>query len=233
MKRSDPAIRLADYVESICKWHQLATGNNWKIVIVENSNSIEEIKKSLDSQITEKLIFIQVSQDEKSHFQGNSAGEYALLREFINYKIPNVESDYIWKITGRLFVPNFKRIAQQAAGELVVNRIYAAKHQIDARIIGFDPIQFDSLFNQDVEFSANSPNKRGNVFESMEHYLTQRTLDLEISGKVVCSMKQVPIFEGTSGTSNKQIDGSISRIKKRLANRIRPLVIKLLAGSSP
>ena len=233
MKRSDPVVRLNDYVKSIRRWNQLAKKNNWRIVIAENSNSIDSIKNSLTSAEIGNLQFIPTRLDNESHLEGNSKGEFNILQELISVHAPNYKHDYLWKITGRLFIPNFPKIANNATGELVVNRLHASKHQIDARIIGFKPILFKSMFSQSVIFSHHYPRVYESSYESMEHFLTQKTLDLEISGATISTMEQAPIFIGISGTSNKRIDDFTSRNKKRIANLLRPIVIKLLAGSSP
>jgi len=233
MKRSDPVVRLNDYVKSIKRWNELAQKNNWRVVIAENSNSTDSIKNSLTSAEISNLQFIPARLDDESHLEGNSKGEFNILQELISVQVPNYKHDYLWKITGRLFIPNFPKIANNATGELVVNRLYASKHQIDARIIGFKPNLFNSMFNQSVIFSQQYPRVYVNSYESMEHFLTQKTLDLEISGATISTMEQVPIFIGISGTSNKRIDDFTSRNRKRISNLLRPIVIKLLAGSSP
>jgi hypothetical protein len=174
-----------------------------------------------------------VSLDQKSHLQGNSAGEFRILQELVGLQAIIHPYDYLWKVTGRLFIPNFHKIANNATGEVVVNRLYAAKHQIDARIIGFTPKLFTLMFDQNVVFTPVFPKEGASSYQSMEHYLTQKTLDIEISGVAVTTMKQVPIFVGVSGTSNKTIDNFTSRCKKNVSNLLRPVIIKLLAGSSP
>ena len=233
MKRSDPQTRLNDYIESIKEWNRIALKNNWKVVIAENSNSIDLIKEKLTPSEIKTLNFFPASLDELSHMYGNSAGEFGILRESILIRVPGFDHDYLWKITGRLYIPNFKQIANQAAGEIVVNRLYASKHQVDARIVGFTPKLFATMFKSNVEFSPLHSTERKNSYESMEHYLTQKVLNLEISGVSVSTMKKVPIFVGFSGTSNKRIDNFFSRCKKRISNFLRPLAIKLLVGSSP
>ena len=233
MKRSDPQIRLNDYVESIRRWNQIAAKNRWKIVVAENSNSLQLIVDRLKPIEMSNIHFYPAKLDEKSHLYGNSAGEFGILQEMAALNFLDYTFDYVWKITGRLFNPNFPKIANAASGDLVVNRLYASKHQIDSRIIGFSPNQFNKIFSTTVTFSTASSLRSGGIFESMEHYLTQKILDLELSGGIVTTMNQVPIFMGTSGTSNKQIDSFSTRLKKRFSNLLRPLAIKLLAGSAP
>lgn len=236
MKRSDIGVRRNDYIRAITEWSNLSKELGFKILVVENSNSIEDLRAGLKSLNNRSIEFVQLREDMRSHREGNSAGEYQMLKEVVELGIIPAEIGLIWKITGRLFVRNFKQILPSDYPDLIVNRLYAPKHIVDTRIIGFSQTKFSSLFSNNPRFSSEvklNSNCMQKVYSSLEDLVSINVLHSEISGDLVRSMNKVPIFIGNSGTSDKVIDGTISRLKKQLANSIRPIVIKLLVGSTP
>ena len=179
---------------------------------------------------------MQLGEDTKSQFEGNSAGEFQILKELLERGLVSNEIDLIWKVTGRLAVPNFKKICIGENSDFIVNRLYTPTHLIDTRIIAFSPSSFREVFSKNPIFTMGIYSKKDEgtqIYSSLEHFITLEVLHSEIRGLRVKSMRQVPIFVGYSGTSNKVIDGNLSSLKKKLANFIRPVVVRLLTGSTP
>lgn len=236
MKRSEIGLRLNDYISAINNWSTLSKKLGFQILVVENSNSIEDLSSNLSNLENPNLKFVQLKEDMRSHHEGNSAGEYQMLKEILDIGILQKETEIIWKITGRLFISNFKQLVPTETSDLIVNRFYDPKHIVDTRVIGFSQNEFETLFSMNPLFTLHSKNPSSGdqgSYSSLEHLVTLRVLNSELDGNIVRTMKKVPIFRGHSGTSNKVIDGSLSRIKKQLGNLIRPLILKLLVGSTP
>jgi len=236
MKRSDIGVRRNDYVRAITEWSNLSKELGFRILVVENSNSIEVLRRDLLLLNNPNLEFVQLKEDFRSHHEGNSAGEYQMLKEILELGVIPSEIGLIWKVTGRLFVRNFNQILPTDYPDLIVNRFYNPKHIVDTRIIGFSQNKFGTLFSSNPRFiSDNNVILSGDqeTYYSLEHLVSLNVLHSEFSGEIVRSMNKVPIFSGHSGTSNKVIDGTLSRLKKQLANSIRPLILKLLVGSTP
>ena len=235
MKRNNPTTRLNDYVQSITKWSDLSRKLGFNVLVVENSNAIELLFKELHDLDNDKLVFAQVGEDFRSHLEGNSAGEFQILKDVLDYNLLQENIEFIWKVTGRLFVPNFKKLLPISTPDFLVNRLYSPCHTIDTRIIGFSLSTFKRLFESNPIFttSKSSFSKKKSVFSSMEAFVSQEILDSELQGFRIESMKSVPVYSGYAGTNNKVIDTPKSKLKKYIANLVRPLVIKLLAGSVP
>jgi len=236
MNRSDSEVRLNDYISAITKWSNLSKELGFGILVAENSNSIEDLRRDLLLLNNPNLKFVQLKEDIRSHLQGNSAGEYQMLKEIVELGIIPREIGVIWKITGRLFVRNFNQILPTDSPDLIVNRFYNPKHIVDTRIIGFSQNKFDTLFSSNPIFISENnviPSGDQETYSSLEHLVTLNVLQSEFRGEIVKSMNKVPIFIGHSGTTNKEIDGKGSRFKKQVANYIRPMILKLLVGSTP
>jgi hypothetical protein len=71
------------------------------------------------------------------------------------------------------------------------------------------------------------------TFLSMEHYLTYFVLEMEVRDSKQKAFKEIPIFIGNSGSTNKEIDSSLRRVAIRILNVPRALIIRLLLGSAP
>lgn len=236
MKRSDIDVRRNDYIKAITEWSDLSKELGFRILVVENSNSIEDLYENLKMLKNPWIKFVQLKEDMRSHHEGNSAGEYQMLKEVVELGIIPAEIVLVWKITGRLFIRNFKQILPSDYPDLIVNRFYNPKHIVDTRVIGFSRTKFASIFSSNPRFTSEmklNSNCNQKVYSSLEDLVSINALHSEISGDVVRTMNKVPIFIGNSGTSDKPIDGTTSRLKKQLANSIRPLVVKLLVGSIP
>ena len=239
MKRSNFQTRLEDYVISISKWVNLAATEGFSILVIENSNRMKILKQNLPDLENINIHFIEAPLDEASHLKGNSAGEFLMLHSMVVGNEMPENIDVVWKITGRLYVSNFAKIAKSCGVNFTVNRLYSDKHVIDTRCIGFSKHTFEMIFGSYFEFEI-SPRTIESFkdyawthFSSLEGMVSRLVLEFENSGLGAKSMSQIPIFQGISATSNKVIDKRLSVTKKRIANSIRPLVIKLLAGSVP
>jgi len=236
MKRSEQSVRLNDYTTSIRAWSELSKKIGFKILVIENSDSLITLQSSLSNLDNPYLEFAQTTEDQRSHIEGNSAGEFQMLKEILDTKLIPAEIEFIWKVTGRLFIRNFRRLAPIEKSDFILNRLYNPIHLVDTRIICFSPKGFRSLFSQDPKFILDNTlmhNGEKGTYSSFEHFVTLEVLHSEFFGDAILSMKEVPIFMGHSGTSNKEIDGQLSRIKKLFANFFRPLIVKLLVGSTP
>jgi len=236
--RNDAEVRLGDYIKAITKWHKLTARLNFKILVIENSNSIEIIKKGLPLQIVESVTFHQSFMDVDSEKKGISAGEYLMLKESIAVIEDIGGIDFCWKVTGRLFVSNFGKLSKSRTSEMKVNRFHKPRHITDTRFFGISFPMYSQIFAQDIEFSrAIDPQSifplESKIFLTMEDFLSRICLELESTGHSVQSLNQIPIFEGVSASSGKKLDNWNTKVKIKLANSIRTLAIKMIAGSLP
>ncbi len=235
--RNEAGMRLNDYADSIKKWIDVAQTTNGRILILENSGNMELLKERLKPFVNEHMYFFENSVDVTSDKEGISGGEFAMLREALPtiLNIPGIE--YCWKVTGRLFVENYKQLSKVRMNQVNVNRFYKPFHVLDSRFIGFPKEIFYEIFSQEPEFRTKKDNQQIKVnmanFSSLEEYLTISLTNLECVGLQVVSMPKIPIFSGSSASTNKKLDSKTLFMKLKFLNFMRPIAVKLMGGSTP
>jgi hypothetical protein len=105
LHQKDPLERLNDYIKSINQWIK----GNLKIVVVENSGHYFDFEQSDRFEI---ISFNESELPEAKYLLGNNSKGASELFS-INYSIKHSkiikDSDFIIKITGRYFIPNFEK----------------------------------------------------------------------------------------------------------------------------
>lgn len=239
VKRIDPGLRLEDYVESILNWAKLSEQLQFKLAVLENSNSIQLIESRIPENVRDKINFLQFSEDMEVADRGISHGEFKLLKEFAEENNDFFGYEYLWKVTGRLYVPNFKRLIPKESFDLALNRFFSPRHLIDTRIIGFSSNAFRQLMHMRPNFYESTSEDALEIlqdslkFASLEDLLTSFAHRCEMVGKNVRSMEKIPIYQGSSASSDKPLDNRIVQVGIRIGNLIRPTAIKMLRGSAP
>jgi hypothetical protein len=236
--RINPEIRLNDYVESITKWHALSTKLNFRMLVLENSNSIEMLKMRLPESILNGVTFHQCPTDSESRKKGISSGEFIMLRESMSVLKEMGGIEFCWKVTGRLFVNNFAKLTKSAKREMWVNRFYKPRHITDTRFFGIPFTMYSEVFSKDIDFAPTKYSDETFVlgsreFPTMEDFLTRICLELEIIGWEVQSFYQIPIFEGVSASTGKKLDRWDVKTRLKIANMFRKLAVKMISGSLP
>ncbi len=235
--RNNESVRLKDYVESINKWIKLVRSEEGKILVLENSGNLDKLKASLKTVRYEHLYFFETPKDCTSTNQGISAGEFAMLHDALPYVLSIQDIEYCWKVTGRLFVENFFQISGGNTNQVTVNRFYKPFHLVDSRFIGFPKEVFQDLVSKKPEFRKKDDRQqitfKPGTFSSLEEYLTIYLTEKECLGLQVAAMKKIPIFSGTSASTDKKLNSASLFLKLKFANLIRPITLKLLGGSSP
>ena len=237
MRRNEAQMRLDDYEKSIKKWIKVARDTNSKILVLENSGNLDKIKSRLESSAYQHMYFLETSLDVTSGKKGISAGEFAMLREAIPFILDIPGINFCWKVTGRLYVENFKQISKVSNDQVYVNRFYNPLHIVDSRFIGFPKEVFLGIFSKEPEFGIRKRDQQidlnpGNI-SSLEELLTISLTSLECAGLQVTAMRKIPIFTGSSASTNKKLDSSLLTLRLKFHNLIRFIAIKLLGGSSP
>jgi len=239
VKRHDTEVRLEDYKKSIIKWAKLSEKLNFRIAVVENSNSILMVMNALPKEYLGKIQFLQYPEDMEVSHRGISHGEFQLLKDYASGEANLLGFDYIWKVTGRLFVSNFAKIIPDESFLLTVNRFFFPRHLIDTRIVGFSKqtfIKFTMMnpnFSETIVETDHILRESFNRFTSLEDLLTYFAHRSEMVGVKVHRMKKIPLYEGTSASSNKKLDQKFIHTGIRIGNLLRPIAIKMLRGSAP
>jgi len=235
--RNDADLRLNDYEEAILKWIKAARLSGSKILVLENSGNLAAIKNRIKYGNDSQIFFLATSKDITSQNEGISAGEFAMLREALPFIQSLTDIKFCWKVTGRLFVENFEQIRKTNSSQVTVNRFYNPFHIIDSRLVGFSVDVFRDLVSMDPLFRKNNQDpgliSESNTFSSLEEFLTVYLTQRECTGLRVGTMKKIPIFSGTSASTNKKLNSKLLNFKLERLNSIRPILLKLLGGSAP
>jgi len=139
--------RIACYRKSIEQW----LNTNFKIIVVENSGyPFDEFNEFIGNRF-EKICFNEKELPEANYLIGNNSKGASELFS-INYCIRNskiIKNDFIIKITGRYFVPNFEKYIK------TLNN-FDALIQNDTKsceIIGCNYYQRNVLFNINTDIN--------------------------------------------------------------------------------
>lgn len=238
LKVSSPDIRLMDYVAALTLWTQSTKGSDTEIWVLENTNSISALRSAfLETQRdSPRVRFIQIPFDSLSQTYGKSAGEFEMLK-MVAREIRKRNFQRITKVTGRLFVKNFKRcLALSPSFDLACGRFYSPSHILDSRFFCVKPEVYEMIFNREVNFSSRLEKLKvfeGNTYLSMEHYLTHCAFQLESLGFSVESFSKAPLYMGQSASTGKRLNSTRVNLKIRVSNLVRKVAIKFLSGYTP
>jgi len=230
--RNDPNQRLEDYATSISTLSHQLRKKSVDIVVAENSGQIDRIKESVKKL---DCRFIQCPTDLLSRNSGISGGEHEILR-YVGNLLDLTEVDVIWKLTGRLSVKNISSILDESSGDLRANVFFRQHHSVDSRFFGMTPEVFRLFtktkinYSERYEFDSKSSQQ---TYKSIEYYLAKFALEIESRGFIFHSLPYLPIYQGYSASTGKLLDSRSVRFKTKIANTLRPLIVKGLLGVNP
>lgn len=233
VKRNNLESRLNDILRAIRSWVLFIERTSRELVLIENSGSIKLISEYLPNNYRRLITLIEAPEDTKSTEQGISAGEYRMIQFLIeNYKIEKYS--FIWKISGRNYCPNARKIfSWDGNADIVATRNSSPAHFVNTRLFGMKPEVLKEFAEGDIYFNRKDESARDKCFTSMEHYMTQFVLDQEVHGRRQVDFPKIPRFTGFSGSTNKIIDNRKRIFVLAFLNPFRRLFVKLLAGNTP
>ena len=163
LHQTDPIERVSVYVNSIKQW----TSTNFKIVVVENSGYT--FPEFMESNKFEKITFNESELPEAGYLKGNTSKGASELFS-INYAINNSRilkpGDFIIKITGRYFIPDFFNVDRILKFDAIIQNDCGS-----CEIIG------SSYSNKDLVFNT-SDLLNGQACNHIEFLYTNRILHL-------------------------------------------------------
>ena len=107
LRRTNPELRLMDYVVAVERTLKQVKRIDAEVLLLENSDCIDLIAHKLSDRSvnSNKLHFLSCPFDVSSESDGISSGEHSMLRyAAINFDL--LSYDFIWKLTGRLWIQN-------------------------------------------------------------------------------------------------------------------------------
>lgn len=191
LARTDPKLRLRDYITSIFRWVADSPVN--KIIFCENSNYDYDfaLLKDLANAYSKELEIIQFQGCNGASTYGKSYGESKL----INYALDNskllTSSKDFYKITGRLYIENIKQILQLHENNEIVFSRDKRGNSVDTRFF-----KVSKKFYSTVLFEVfNEIND--NEGKSLEHVYHDKLIH---HGNKVTHLSKLPIYIGISGS---------------------------------
>lgn len=231
IKRFEPELRLADYTNSINSWLKFVSKRKYDLLIIENSDSVDLLRKFESNQ---NFSIMSVKKDSRSVNEGISGGEFEMLKLGLKDEILD-KYEIIWKVTGRNYVSNAEKVLKfDYDSNLMCERNFSPRHSCDSRVFGMkrdswkEFLSLNPTFRNDKQF-----NSAPHIFDSMEHLLTIFATNLEFSGGRQTALRNSPIIVGSSGSTNKEIMSRKRRILLRFQKPFRPIIKRLLLGISP
>ncbi len=196
LKRSDTAIRENDYYLAITKWLRFGI----PVVFCENSNYNSGRISSISD---ENFEFLQYKESSDLSKRGKGYGEYQIMKYAHNHSRFINEREYIIKVTGRLFIKNFRKLLNHT--ELLDFDIMAPLENnlkwSDSRIIFYHKDFFKDYF---MRFAEKIDDSSGIPFERALAFGIHSLLS--DNGKWF--MPPVyPKYAGYSGTHDKRYSG--------------------------
>ena len=204
VKRNNVQIRESDYINAI-EFYITNLHPNFDIIVVENSNSVRLLEKSIADG--SRLKFIQAPIDISSSIQGKSAGELGMLQFLVNEGHLN-DYQYIWKVTGRIVVRNINSLMRQFQGDICAYR-YRDSHTCDTKFFGMNSELFREFANSNVNFDENLSNNLNifsNSFHSIENYLALFCVRMSERKIKFFVPNQIPFYQGYSASTGKKLN---------------------------
>jgi len=233
VKLNDTNERIKSIITATNSWMQFAAKTKRDLVLIENSGSMHLLRAHLTKKPNLFVRLIEAPIDTRSINEGISAGEFEMIRLFINnYDIDGYQ--FIWKISGRNFCPNARKVLLwDRKADIVASRNSLPSHFVNTRLFGMKPEMWREFSHKEVNFYTKGAFGSNKSYSSMEHLVTQFVLDQEVRGKRQTDFPKIPRFTGYSGSTNKIIDSKKRRVLLVLLNPFRRMIIKLLIGMTP
>jgi hypothetical protein len=195
----DPAVRATEYRRALRRWVRLA--GEWpdlRLVLAENSGAdLTDLTRGLPP--SDRLLLVPVPPPAATVVaRGKGACEAELL-ESVLPRIPVADaSELVLKCTGRLFVPNVRRLLpSNLAPRAVVARATVDLSYVDARLVGATRAGWEhTLTGMAAEVDET-------VDRWLEHVLARRLAFALVSGTTVHRFRSAPRYSGRSGTDGR------------------------------
>ena len=238
LRRTNPELRLMDYVVAVERTLKQVKRIDAEVLLLENSDCIDLIAHTLSDRSvnSNKLHFLSCPLDVSSESDGISSGEHSMLR----YAATNFELlsyDFIWKLTGRLWIQNLEQIILKSSGDMRANTFFSQHHSCDSRFFGMKSEVFCRFAKTNPSYGKSGlfdyDQATESKYEAMEYFLAHFLLRAESAGYTFKSLNKIPMYRGVSGSTGKVLDNVWVRLKIALANKMRNLLRKGLLGVNP
>jgi hypothetical protein len=206
---ADETVRRTQYVRALSRW-----ANAWpapsRMVLVENSGA--DLKRLVDDALPRGAVqpILVKAPEPAGTRQGKGAAEARMIDYAVSVLDDLEEEDMLFKVTGRLFVRNVRRIVptSRGRGQIILRGAFDWSY-IDTRFIGAS----GDIWRGAFQGMGDDVDEARAIF--LEHVAAARSLDALRSGTAaVKRFSGRPAFEGLSGTSSSMYGGWRSRMRQ-------------------
>lgn len=214
--RASVLLRESDYYTSIEQYAAL----NFQIVFCENSEY--DSKKISDLCASKNIEYLKFTS--KESFKGKGHGEKEIFEYAFAHSKFLQESDYIVKVTGRIFIKNTELIlhALEKKQFLVSSNLTRNLTWSDSRFFVFRKNFYDTFLKKKLEEDLNEPQK-----VNFEKCLSRAIHAALSQGEVWTTLPEYPDYVGYNAFQNKKLNqGLFKKIKYRLYYKIKKQILQ-------
>jgi hypothetical protein len=200
LERTNPNARKQDYYEALRFY---INNTSHKIVFVENTNSDIQALKAIDNH--GRVEFLQFDARNESSKYGKGYGEMLILKYCMDNSCLIKNTDWIFKITGRLVLKNVVKIIDSNLSRKEVDIFADLKGNLfysDSRCFMFKKDFFSYLY-------TNISLINDHIRRDFEQILGKSILEYVVNGNKWQPLSHYPIFKGVSATDNRQYNDSL------------------------
>jgi len=226
--RSDPVVRMDDYLRTLPFYLGLDTDAVDRIVFVDNSDSdlsaLERVAG--EARTTKDVEFISYSGLDYPVEQGRSVGETYLINHALGVsRILSAlgDDELFWKVTGRLRVRNLARLVGSTPGDcgLYVDFRRFRHRWVDTRLFAATPGAFRRLFLPRIDLLRQDLLPEG--FVAPEERLFSALLPERGRERIHPRLRLEPVIEGVSGFGE-----DYRRPRRRIESAVRSVTRRVL-----
>lgn len=215
LKRSDPAVRMRDYLEAFSFYLSLPDHAVDRVVLLENTDTdlspFRELASKEQGRKRVELIGFQANDHDPN--LGKGYGEFRMLDIGLERSVLLREPSPMWKVTGRLKIRNLARLIETAPRSYLVycdlryvpvfaDRI-SGNRWMDLRVASWTPAGYDRYLRGKYPELRNQFRPQGNI--GPEDYLYARmreALSTLPDHGIVPRFRIQPIIDGFGGNHN-------------------------------
>lgn len=203
---ADPQTRLDQYRAALQKWTHVASKTDSLLLIVETSHwELRDLTAELSPHDLKRVRAVSYTPSEAERIRGKGAIEASAIDHLLHSCSSDLSPrDTVVKVTGRLFVSNWRSVIRPVPEDVVRARRTINRSYCDSRLVAASyRFWTDNLTGMGREVDDNSA-------RYLEHVLANRLINAEYQHACrVESFAARPHIMGGSGTTGHKYDSSL------------------------
>ena len=226
--RSDPSIRLRDYLDAFRFYVALPDHLVDRVILLENSDADLSVFRQIAAKQGGAKVIECINTDSKyDGSKGKGYGEFRMLDEGLRASSLKDPTAVLWKVTGRLIVPNLPQLIERAPTGYdiycdlrdipFIGEALGGNKWMDCRLFSFSLRGYDDYLRG--TYDLGSPIEKYLFKVVSEEFRHGRKRQGE--RRFVPRLNVQPIFHGFSGYANRNYQSTADRAKNILRSIAR------------